>query len=144
MTKSRLCPEKGTTINMNKLIKLYTPFICSISSTIHGVLYINKVDTVFYWLASNLTGHSLLVLAFILIHSKRMCKWYKLSIYCLMFVHVVNILTRFELISRPDSIKMSILINLAALLFWLIFRVTYKTTNIILRECKYEEERRRY
>lgn len=57
-----------------------------------------------------------------------------------MSVHLVNILTRFDLISRPDSVKMSILINLIALLFWLIFKATYKTTSIILKEYKREQE----
>lgn len=124
---------------ISRFVKLYTPFICSLISAIHGVLLLLKVNTSFYWIASSLTGHSILLVLFMIIHSKRMCKWYKMTLYSMLSIHVLNLLTRLKIIERCDNIKISIVISVFAIITWLIFRVTYKTAKVIHSACKHSE-----
>lgn len=119
---------------IKKFIKLYTPFICAIISTIHGVLLVNKVQTSFYFIAQELTGNSILLLLYVLVHSKRMCKWYKLSIYSLLAIHVLNLAYYIKLIDVPILLKLGICINITSILFWLVFRITYRVSKIICSE----------
>lgn len=124
---------------ISRFIKLYTPFICSVISAIHGVLLFFKVDTSFYWIASSLTGHSIFLVLFMIIHSKKMCKWYKMSLYLMLSINILNLITRLGIIERCDNIKISIVISVFAIITWLIFRVTYNTTKIIHSACKHSE-----
>lgn len=124
---------------IKKFIKLYTPFICAIISTIHGVLLVNKVQTSFYFIAQELTGNSILLLLYVLVHSKRMCKWYKLSIYSLLAIHVLNFAYHIKLIDVPVLLKLGICVNITSILFWLMFRITYKTAKVIHSACEHSE-----
>lgn len=124
---------------IKKFIKLDTPFICAIISTIHGVLLVNKVQTSFYFIAQELTGNSILLLLYVLVHSKRMCKWYKLSIYSLLAIHVLNFAYHIKLIDVPVLLKLGICVNITSILFWLMFRITYKTAKVIHSACKHSE-----
>ena len=117
---------------INKLIKLYTPFICAVMSAIHGVCFLCKVTDIFFLrIIGDFTGHSFLLLAFVWIHSKRMCKWYKLSIKFLFCIHILN-LAYYEigLVSEWALIYGGLVLNIASMMCWLIFitlRTVYKT-----------------
>lgn len=124
---------------IQKFIKLYTPFICAIISTIHGVLLINKVHTSFYFIAQELTGNSILLLLFVLVHSKRMCKCYKLSIYSILFIHVLNFAFYIDIIEKPTLLKLGICFNVTSILFWLISIKIHRTVSKIIRFCKHSE-----
>lgn len=123
-----------------KFVKLYTPFICAVISVIHGVLILNNVNSSVLRCIGDFTGHSMLVLLFIWIHSKRMCKWYKLSIIMLFLIHVMNI-TYYITGIIPIWIILygGLILNIASVMCWLIFRVTYKTSKAIRSACKHSE-----
>lgn len=117
---------------LQKFIKLYTPFICAIIASIHGVLFLLEIESnIFLRILSNITGHSLLLLYFVLIHSKRMCKWYKRSIYMLIYVHVINI--AYYLIDEIPIWTVlygGLVLNIASMMCWVVFiamRTIFKT-----------------
>lgn len=124
-----------------RFIKLYTPFICSIVAAIHGVLFLlEKGNSNILLFFGDITGNSILLLYFVLIHSKRMCKWYKMSIYLLMVVHFLNLLY-YAIGEIPAWIVLycGLILNIASVMCWLIFRVTYKTSKVIHSACKHSE-----
>lgn len=71
--------------------------------------------------------------AFILIHSKRMCIWYKSANYLLMSILFVNIAYRIGIISSYYVMYILLLINISAFMCWLIFMSTYKTTKAVCK-----------
>lgn len=131
---------------MNKLytfIKLYIPFITAIIVAIHGILFNLGYNTFVFYIAQSFIGNSILYLLYVLLHSKRMCKWYKMSICSLMLIHIVNILKKIGLIENDDVFKMTIILCTVTIILWLIFRVTYKTTKAIHSACtRLEEEQK--
>ena len=114
---------------ISKLVKLYTPFICAIMSAIHGVLFILDVDTLYYKISGELSGQSILLLIFVQIHSKRMCKWYKLSIYFLYFVHLINLMYyTTDLLTYAIALYGGLVLNIASTMCWLI-SITLRTIS---------------
>lgn len=126
--------------NLYKFIKLYTPFILAFTAFIHGVLLLLKVKTVLYYLFNCVTGNSLLLMLFVLVHSKRMCKWYKLSIYLLMMIHINNALTYIGVLSRTNCLYVTLFITAGAMIFWLMFITTKNITKTIHSACKHSKE----
>lgn len=119
-----------------EFIKLYTPFICAIVAIAHIFLYLNHYEGNIYSILGNITGHSVLMNIYIIIHSRRMCVWYKTTNYILMSIHFINIAYRIGLIPSYYIMYILLFINLSALMTWLIFRVTYKSTKAIRSACK--------
>ena len=62
-----------------------------------------------------------------------------MTLYSMLSIHVLNLLTRLKIIERCDNIKISIVISVFAIITWLIFRVTYKTAKVIHSACKHSE-----
>lgn len=117
---------------IDRLIRIYTPFICAVIAIIHGVLYLCECTGTIYWILGNFTGHSILVIGYIIATSKRMCIWYKMTTYMLMYVNVINILYRTNCIKRfEDIICLSIIINFSALIMFLIYRIKVGITKFL-------------
>ena len=116
---------------VRRLIKIYTPFICALTAIIHGVLFLVGYKGFIYWLLSNLTGHSILLIAYIIATSDKMCIWYKATNYMLMFIHIVNIMYRCGIIPSDYIIYIGIVINFIALITFMIYRVTAGVTKIL-------------
>lgn len=125
---------------LREFVKLYTPFICAVVSIAHISLYLYGYNGSFYGIFNNLTGHSILMMIFILYHSRRMCKRYKLSCWLLLFIHINNIIYHLGFEKYDISVLIILLLSIGSLLSWLIFRVTYKTTKVIRSACKRLEE----
>lgn len=121
------------------LVKLYTPFICAIIAIIHGVCYFLEINTRGIYVLGELTGHSILVLLFILYYSRKMCKWYKFSVKILMLLHVSNILYYMGIIPPKSVIYVSLVLNILALMCWLIFITTRNMSKAIRSACMHSE-----
>lgn len=116
---------------------MYIPFLSSIFYVVHTILMKNGVtDTLFYGYNANTFGHSIMWLTLVLLKSKRMCKWYKLSIIFSMCTNVLNILYYHKIIPKICLIDIAFSFVIASIISWLIFRLTYKTTKVIHSECK--------
>ena len=113
-----------------RLIKLYTPFVCAVISAIHGVYFIiGQNDCEFFRSIGNVSGYSLIMLAYVWGHSRNMCKWYKASIIMLSFVNVLNIFYYYiDAIGVWTVLYGGLVLNIASMMCWLIF-ITLRTVS---------------
>lgn len=116
---------------IKRLIRLYTPFICALTAIIHGVLYLMKYDGLLTVVLSEFTGHSILLILYVLSTSPKMCKWYKITNYLLLSIHLMNLVYIAGFISYDILLYLGILINITALITFLIYRVTAGITKFI-------------
>jgi hypothetical protein len=116
---------------IKKLIRIYTPFICAVVAIIHGVLFLCEYQGVLMLVLGEFTGHSLLLIAYILSTCKHMCIWYKLTNWILFFGHAINIMYYFDLIDQSHIIYILILLNILALISFLIYRITVGITKFL-------------
>lgn len=114
-----------------RLIRIYTPFICAVVAIIHGVLSLSKYNGILYYILSEFTGHSILILMYFIATSRRMCVWYKRTIYLLLSIHILNLVYLFGLIEYYKLIYCAIVINILALISFLIYRVTVGITKFL-------------
>lgn len=115
---------------LRRLIKQYTPFICAIISAIHGVMFLCKVGSVeAFQTMGNTSGYSLILLAYVWAHSKKMCKWYKSSIIMLALVNVLNIMYyNTSFVALWLVLYGGLILNIASMMCWLIF-ITIRTIS---------------
>ena len=114
-----------------RLIKIYTPFICALSAIIHGVLYFIKYRGIMYSILNEFTGHSFLLIIYIICSSKKMCIWYKITNYLLLSIHIFNICCTLGYIEKKMLFNTILVINILALISFLIYRVTKGITKIL-------------
>ena len=114
-----------------RLIKIYTPFICAISAIIHGVLFFNGYDGELYYILNDVTGHSIIVILYILATSQKMCIWYKLTNTLLLLIHVLNIAYSLFKFGYFTAIYASISLNILAVITFLIYRVKIGITKFL-------------
>lgn len=116
---------------IKRLIRIYTPFICAITAIIHGVLYLSKYNGILTVVLSEFTGHSILLILYVIATIGRMCKWYKITNYLLLSIHIMNLAYITGLLTYDILLYIGIIINIAALITFLIYRVTAGITKII-------------
>lgn len=116
---------------INRLIKIYTPFICAVTALIHGVLSLSGYDGMIYGILSEFTGHSILIIFYILSTSKKMCIWYKITNYLLLSLHIFNFAYYAHWITYNDILYAGVIINIIAILSFIAFRVTAEITKIL-------------
>ena len=122
---------KVQTVLIKRLIRIYTPFICALTAVIHGVLFLLGYNGIILWILGKLTGHSILLILYILSTSDRMCIWYKTTNYLLLSIHFAYIIYKFGYIESGYIIYISLKINILALICFLIYRVTKGITKIL-------------
>lgn len=114
-----------------KLIRIYTPFICTVVALLNGVLFLGGVANLpAIYLMATLTGNSVLVNLYIFVTSLRMCIWYKLNVLCLLMIQICGLLYSYCKIPQTSYIWAVILFAVAGILFFLIFKVFYKVTRL--------------
>lgn len=114
-----------------RLIRIYTPFICAIVALIHGVLFLNNYEGLLGVILSEISGHSILLILYIIATSKRMCKWYKITNYLLLSIHIINISYAYEVITYDVLLYVVIIISIFALISFLIYRITVGITKFL-------------
>ena len=115
-----------------RLIRIYTPFILAIAALIHGVLYFNDYNGIIYRLLGELTGHSLFVNLYMIASSEKMCKWYKMTIYFLLSIHIIGLFYYCGFIKDIMVVMyLTMVMNIFAVIFFLIYRVTRGITKIL-------------
>lgn len=116
---------------IKRLIKIYTPFVCALSALIHGVLYFVGYKGCLYYVLNNVTGHSFLLILYIIATSSKMCIWYRITNYLLMYIHVFNTLNVLGFLGYKEAFNISIAINTCALISFLTYRITAGVTKIL-------------
>jgi hypothetical protein len=116
---------------ISRLIKIYTPFICAVTALIHGVLSLCKYKGIIYGILSEVTGHSILIIFYILATSKKMCVWYKITNLLLLLLHFFNFAYYANWITYDDILYGGVIINIIAILSFIAFRVSIGITKIL-------------
>jgi hypothetical protein len=116
---------------VKRLIKIYTPFICAITAIIHGVLFLKGYKGQAYYILNDITGHSILLILYVLATSKKMCKWYKITCNLLLSIHILNISYSIFSFSYFTAIYASISLNIFAVITFLIYRIKQGITKIL-------------
>lgn len=120
-------------------IRRFTPFITALVAIIHGVLYFSGYTGVLYRMMSEFTGHSILMMLFVYSTSKNMCKWYKLSVILQLLIHISNIMYYLGFVASKSVIYVSLVLNILALMCWLIFITTRNMSKAIRSSCIHSE-----
>lgn len=122
---------------LERLAIMYVPFISSLMYCIHTYMMKEGIKgSMFYKYNSDFSGHSLFWLFVVYARSKRMCKWYRMSIKLAALSHLLNIMYYEGILGADMFLDCTLAIFIASVLCWLIFRITYKTTKSIRSACK--------
>lgn len=116
---------------ISRLIRIYTPFICALVAMIHGVFYLLGYESDIYYFFNETAGHSFCMIAYLLATSKRMCKWYKITVLMLLVVHVLNIIYLLGYIDSYMILYAGLIVNIFAIISFLIYRVTVGITKFL-------------
>ena len=124
-----------------RFLRIYTPFICTLMALLNGVYFISDypMDN-FAFLASALTGNSILLDIYMFITSLRMCIWYKLNLLCLLLVQMCGILYSYFDIDTSLYLWVVVLLSALGIICFLVFRVLYNVTTAF--GCSYRHSRK--
>lgn len=117
---------------VRKLLRIYTPFICTLVALIYGVLLLMDIEFANAdYILSAVTGNSIIVVAYMWATSKRMCIWYKLNLLCLLLIHIDGLIYFLSDMNFTPYCYSVILIATAGLIFFIIYRVIAGITKVI-------------
>lgn len=109
-----------------RLIRIYTPFICTIMALVNGVLFMRgETEIPMIDLLSNVSGNSIVVILYMFATSMRMCVWYKLNLFCLLLIQICGLLYNYYDIDTSLYLWVVVLLAAMGVMFFLIFRVLY-------------------
>lgn len=114
-----------------KLIRIYTPFICVIVALIHGVCYLLNFDIKVLYILGEFTGHSILLILYVICTCKKFCIWYKITNYMLLCTHIINLFYYISLFDYNAVFYTTMLFNLLAFISFIIYRVSVGITKIL-------------
>lgn len=130
---------------LKTVIKMLTPFIISVADIVCGVIlflrvkYEYDIPLLYRELLSHITGSSLLVIGYIIVSSKHMCKYYKASCYSLMLFHIMAIVYIITPMSAMSYIYSIWIFSTLSLVLWTISVLGHKTYKTISQACKHSE-----
>lgn len=114
-----------------RLIRIYTPFICTVMALVNGVLFMGGVTELpAIYLMATLTGNSVLVDLYMFATSMRMCIWYKLNLLCLLLIQISGLLYNYYDIDTSLYLWVVVLLSAMGVMFFLIFRIFYNVTRL--------------
>lgn len=117
--------------NLIRLIRIYTPFICTVMALVNGVLFMGGVTELpAIYLMATLTGNSVLVDLYMFATSMRMCVWYKLNLLCLLLIQISGLLYNYYDIDTSLYLWIVVLSAAMGIVFFLIFRIFYNVTRL--------------
>lgn len=115
---------------LRRLIRLYTPFICTLVCLFNGVSILFEYYSISQiYIMANLTGNSVLLDVYMLCCSRKMCIWYKADVYCLLLIQVCGLLYNAFDIDEALYLFLVILLSAIGMITFFIFRVFYVVTH---------------
>ena len=115
-----------------RLIRIYTPFICTLMALVNGVLFIRGAEELpTIYLFATLTGNSVLVDSYMFVTSLRMCIWYKMNLICLVLIQICGLLYNYFDIDTSLYLWIVVLLAAMGVIFFLVFRIFYKVTSVL-------------
>lgn len=116
-----------------RFIRIYAPFVCTLVTLINGVIFVKGfTDCSEVYVLSAFAGSSIFVTAYMFVTSFRMCKWCKLNLLCLLLTQLCSIAYNYLDIDTSLDLWVVTLLSGLGIMFFLIFRIFYKVTNLFL------------
>lgn len=122
------------------LIRLYTPFICTIAALVNGVYLLwfeEQIVTEQVYLFATITGNSILVDEYMFATSRRMCIWYKLNIRFLLVVQILGLCYNYFNMDEVLYLHGVVISSGIGFICFVIFKVFYKVTGLLLCTYRY-------
>lgn len=114
-----------------RLIRIYTPFICTLMALVNGVLFMRGITELpAIYLMATLTGNSVLVDLYMFATSMRMCIWYKLNLLCLLLIQISGLMYNYYNLDTSLYLWVTVLFAAIGIVFFLIFRIFYNVTRL--------------
>lgn len=114
-----------------QIIKVYTPFICTLIAFLNGVYLLCELEcTLLVQIFSTLTGNSILIDIFILAVSNKMCIWYKLNALFLLLTQISGLLYNLFEIDESLYLFMVVLFASCGTICFLIYRFLSKIIRL--------------
>lgn len=114
-----------------RLIRIYTPFICTLMALVNGVLFMRGITELpAIYLMATLTGNSVLVDLYMFATSMRMCIWYKLNLLCLLLIQISSLMYNYYNLDTSLYLWVTVLFAAIGIVFFLIFRIFYNVTRL--------------
>lgn len=80
---------------------------------------------------SNVAGHSYLAILYMIATSRRMCKWYKITLWFLLASHLPVSLMHFGLCTLSHIMYVSLALSLLAIIAFIIYRISVGLTKVL-------------
>lgn len=114
---------------INRIIRIYTPFICSLFVLLNGVCFILELDNLdFVYALASISGSSILLVIYMYSVSRRMCIWYKLNLLTLLLTQVIGLMYDIMSIDVAIYLYSVTCLSILGIIFFLIYKVFYKTS----------------
>lgn len=86
---------------LRRLVRLYAPFVCTITAYIHGYKFLNgSLTDSFVYNCSINAGFSVIMVLYVMATAKRMCIWYKMNLGCLLGICACSFIYKYTPISE--------------------------------------------
>ena len=113
---------------INRIIRIYTPFICSLFVLLNSVCFLLELDNLdFVYSLANISGSSILLVIYMYSVSRRMCIWYKLNLLTLLLTQVLGLMYDIMSIDVAIYLYSVTCLSILGIIFFLIYKVFYKT-----------------
>lgn len=114
-----------------RLIRIYTPFICTLMALVNGVLFIKgETEIPMINLLATVSGNSIIVVLYMFVTSMRMCIWYKLNLLCLLLTQICGLMYNYYDIDTSLYLWVVVILSAMGVLFFLLFRIFYNVTRL--------------
>lgn len=111
---------------LRRLVRLYAPFICTITAYIHGYKFLNgSLTDSFVYNCSINAGFSVIMVLYVMATAKRMCIWYKLNLGCLLGICACSFIYKYVPISEVVYFYAVTLLSGIGIIFFLLTLITY-------------------
>lgn len=117
---------------LKRLIRIYTPFICTLIALIHGVLFLtNNITDSFQFNSSAFFGFSIATIAYFWATSARMCIWWYINLLSLLLVIITSLLYYYHIFSFDIYLYATVIFSSIGLLAFIIYRKIVGITKIL-------------
>ena len=116
---------------MLRLIRIYTPFFCTLMALLNGVLFIKgETEIPAIHMLASVSGSSIVMVLYMFATSLRMCIWYKLNLLCLLILQLCGLMYNYYGIDASIYLWSVVLISGLGIIFFLMFKIFYRVTSV--------------
>ena len=116
---------------MRKFIRIYTPFMLSLTALVNTIFFIaNVYEPLLIYSFASIGGGSVFVDIYMFCTSSRMCCWYKANIVCLGLIHTSGLFYNAFDIDEALYSHAVLSLSIIGIISFIIFRIKYKVCAV--------------